>query len=83
MNNLDVKLGIYKHFKGLLVQVLAIARHTETEERLVVYIPLNGDLKDRKGSMVSARPLDMFFEKVEKDGKMIDRFEYLGHTLNQ
>lgn len=82
MNNPDIRLGIYKHFKGMHVQVIAVGRHTENEERLVVYIPLDVDLKDRKGPMVSIRPLDMFLEKVEKDGKTVDRFEYIGHTIN-
>jgi hypothetical protein len=82
MNHPDIKLGIYKHYKGLLVQVLAVARHTETEERMVIYIPLNGNLQERKGPMVSARPIDMFLEKAEKEGQTVDRFEYIGHTLS-
>jgi hypothetical protein len=82
MNNKNIALGIYKHFKGLLVQVIAVGRHTETEEQLVVYVPLNADLTDRKGPLVSIRPLSMFIEQVEKDGNTINRFEYIGYTVN-
>ncbi len=78
----DILLGIYKHYKGLLVQVIAVGRNTETEERMVVYIPLNGKLDERSGPMVSIRPIENFLGDVTVEGNTVKRFEYVGHTLN-
>ena len=51
---------IYRHFKGNLYEVLAIATHTETEELMVVYQEVNGE-------KTYARPLEMFVSKVDKE----------------
>jgi hypothetical protein len=64
--------GRYRHFKGNFYEVIGVATHSETRERLVVYRPLYGD-----GGMF-VRPLAMFVEAVERDGKVIPRFEYVG-----
>ncbi|WP_201258019.1 DUF1653 domain-containing protein [Syntrophotalea acetylenivorans] len=67
-----VKCGRYRHFKGLEYEVLGVARHSETEEELVVYRPLYGE------GDLWVRPLHMFVETVEIDGKTVSRFKYIG-----
>lgn len=67
-----IKLGKYKHYKGNSYEVIGVARHSETMEDLVVYRALYGEL----GLWV--RPLKMFTEDVEIDGKKIPRFKYIG-----
>ncbi len=59
----------YRHFKGNEYMVLHLAKHSETEEEMVVYQALYGE----RGIWV--RPLNMFLEKVEVGGKSVDRFE--------
>ena len=69
---MEIKLGRYKHYKGEFYEVLDTARHSETEEWMVVYKTLYGDFS------TWVRPFDMFVEKVEVDAKMVSRFEYVG-----
>jgi hypothetical protein len=66
-----IPLGRYRHYKGNDYQVIGIARHSETEEELVVYRKLYGD-----GSMW-VRPLAMFLEDVVVEGRKVPRFEWL------
>ena len=63
--------GRYLHYKGREYQVLGSARHSETEETVVVYFPLYGDPGNRE---YWVRPLAMFTESVVHDGKTVDRF---------
>lgn len=60
--------GIYRHYKGELYEVVGLARHSETEEPLVVYRALYGDF----GLWV--RPAAMFDESVNADGRAQPRF---------
>ncbi|RXZ46875.1 DUF1653 domain-containing protein [Agromyces binzhouensis] len=63
-----VSPGTYEHVKGGRYEVLTLARHSETEEWVVVYRQLYGD----RGVWV--RPADMFAEQVEVDGALVPRF---------
>ena len=79
------KNGVYEHYKSTptdrrYYQVLGIARNTETEEKLVIYIPLYV-IDEHKGLRLQARPLEMFLEKVDWQGRTIDRFTYIGDEL--
>ena len=67
----ELKIGKYKHYKGNFYQVEDIATHSETEEKMVVYRPLYGE-----GSLW-VRPLTMFLEEVEVEGKSQARFTYV------
>ncbi len=63
--------GRYRHYKGSDYQVIGSARHTETEEDLVLYFPLYGNEAERS---YWVRPLAMFKESVIVDGKTTARF---------
>ena len=69
-----VKPGLYRHFKGIYYQVIGTARHSETMEELVVYRALYGE----RGLWV--RPASMWNELVERDGRTVKRFTYMGNT---
>lgn len=73
-----LKAGVYRHYKGLLVLVLGVARHSETEEKLVAYVPLGVSVKPR----ITVRPYDMFFETIEVSGRQKARFEYVGDEVS-
>lgn len=66
--SVTLKPGLYRHYKGRDYEVLGVARHSETEEELVVYRCLYGDY----GLWV--RPLAMFVETVTVDGSERLRF---------
>ena len=68
---IEITLGIYEHYKGNLYQVLHIAKHSESEEELIVYRALYGDYG------VWVRPLAMFAETVEVDGEAVPRFKLI------
>lgn len=72
----EVKLGKFRHFKGKEYEVIGVARHSETLEELVVYRALY-DSEEFGKNALWVRPIDMFTETIEKDGKKIKRFEYI------
>ena len=63
-----VKKGIYKHYKGNMYEVLCVANHSETLEKMVVYKALYGD------GEVWVRPIEMWNETVETNGQIQKRF---------
>ncbi len=63
-----IPLGRYRHFKGNEYEVIGIARHSETEEPMVVYRALYGE-----GGLWT-RPADMWNEQVTRNGKTYRRF---------
>ena len=67
-----IKLGRYRHFKGNEYEVIALATHSETGESMVVYRALYGD------GGVWVRPVSMWDESVEREGKVYKRFTYIG-----
>jgi hypothetical protein len=68
-----IKLGKYRHYKGNEYEVIGVAKHSETLETLVIYKDFySGD------ESLWARPLKMFVEEIEIDGKKMVRFEYIG-----
>ena len=70
----EIKLGIYQHFKGMKYRVVGFAKHSETLEDMVIYEALY----DNPVAKIWVRPAKMFAETIEKDGKKLKRFEYIG-----
>lgn len=68
MGDQDLR-GSYRHFKGGLYEVLGVARHSETEEELVVYSSASGEWW--------VRPKEMFFGNTVGDGLELRRFTRL------
>ncbi|MDD5905341.1 MAG: DUF1653 domain-containing protein [Clostridiales bacterium] len=67
-----VKCGRYRHFKGNEYRVLGIAKHSETQEELVVYQALYGTQE------LWVRPAEMWHETVEREDYRGPRFVYIG-----
>ena len=77
MSNRKIKIGKkYRHFKGNEYLVINVAKHSETLEEMVVYQALYGE----RGIWV--RPLTMFLDQKEVDGKMINRFDEIVEERN-
>jgi hypothetical protein len=66
-----MELGLYKHYKGAIYEVIGIARHSETLEELVVYKATY----QKDGENLWVRPLIMFTETVIIEGVEKKRFE--------
>lgn len=65
---MSLKKGIYRHYKGNLYEVIDVATHSETLEKMIVYRALYGE----QGLWV--RPMQMWEEEVNVDGKNVKRF---------
>lgn len=66
---MSIESGRYRHFKGNDYEVISVATHSETLEKLVVYRALYGDYS------IWVRPLEMFIEEVVFEGKKQPRFK--------
>lgn len=66
-----IQPGTYQHYKGNFYEVFTTAKHTETEEAMVLY-------KAKGKDQFWVRPLQMFCENVEKDGQTLPRFKFMG-----
>jgi len=67
-----VKIGKYEHYKGNKYEVLGVAKHSETLEQFIVYKALYGE------GELWIRPLKMFLQEVDFNGKKVLRFKYIG-----
>ena len=67
----ELKPGVYRHFKGNDYRLIAVARHSETEEPMVVYQALYGE------GGLWVRPASMWNEIIERDGVKMKRFRYI------
>lgn len=68
---MEIPIGRYRHFKGGEYEVLGVARHSETEEPLVIYRALYGE------GALWARPVSMWNDVVEYGGERVPRFTFL------
>ena len=68
----EIKLGKYRHFKGMEYEVVGLARHSESDEKMVVYRALYGE------GELWVRPASMWDETVERNGEVFRRFTYIG-----
>ena len=75
----ELRAGVYRHYKGELYLVLGTARHSETEEKFVAYVPLGV----RPGPRITVRPYEMFMEEVEINGKQQARFDFVGEDVSE
>ena len=65
---MELKPGLYRHFKGNLYRLLYVAKHSETLETMVVYQALYGEMG------IWVRPASMWNEEITRDGKTFRRF---------
>ncbi len=70
------KPGIYEHYKGNRYELISIANHSETLEKMVVYKALYGE------GEYWVRPLSMWEETVEVNGEQVPRFKYVDEQVD-
>lgn len=73
----ELRSGRYRHYKGNFYTVVGVARHSETDEALVVYRCLYGDRS------LWVRPLDMFLQTVEVGGEHVPRFAWCPEAVGR
>ncbi|MBE6554839.1 MAG: DUF1653 domain-containing protein [Ruminococcaceae bacterium] len=71
MREEPIKVGRYRHFKGMEYEVLFVGKHSETNEAMVIYRALYG------AGEIWVRPLSMWNEAVTRDGVTLSRFTYI------
>lgn len=69
----ELKLGVYRHYKNKEYRVIGVAKHSETHEDMVVYEALY----ENELSRLWVRPLNLFTDLVEVNGRIVPRFEYV------
>lgn len=70
----EIRPGKYRHFKGMEYEVIGVARHSESDEKMVVYRALYGE------GELWVRPASMWNETVERGGKLFRRFTFVEET---
>jgi hypothetical protein len=70
-----IKKGKYRHYKGQYYELIDIATHSETLEKMVIYRALYNDFS------LWVRPFDMFFECIEFNGQEQPRFEFISELV--
>ena len=75
---MTIQPGIYEHYKGRRYRVIDTARHSETEEWMVLYHPLYEE-QEHGEQKLWVRPFDMFVETVTQDGNDVPRFRFIGN----
>lgn len=69
MNEPDILLGRYRHYKGNEYEVIGVGTHTENEEKLVIYKALYAPYE------TWLRPYGMFIETITVNNEEIQRFK--------
>lgn len=67
---IEMELGLYKHYKGNIYEVVGIAKHSETHEEMVVYKATY----QKEGENLWVRPKSMFLESVKIENISVKRF---------
>jgi hypothetical protein len=68
---MSIELGLYKHYKGNIYEVIGVAKHSETLEEMVVYRATY----QPEGQNLWVRPLELFLETIIVNGQSVKRFE--------
>ena len=68
---MQIKKGLYRHFKGNIYRVIGVAKHSENLSEMVVY-------KSLADGNLWVRPAEMWDETIERDGKVFKRFSFIG-----